>query len=95
LVAQWEASGESASVFASTAGVNAGTLWRWRRALKQARTSEWAGPALAKLVEVRPARLPVDDRFEVRLAGGRCVGVPASFDEAALARLLRMLETGP
>jgi hypothetical protein len=95
LVARWAASGESAAVFASTAGVNAGTLWRWRRELKGARTTESVGPALAKLVEVRPARLPGDDRFEVHPAGGRSVGVPASFDEAALARLLRVLEIAP
>jgi transposase-like protein len=95
LVARWAASGESAAAFASSAGVNAGTLWRWRRELKRARTTESVGPALAKLIEVRPARLPVDDRFEVRLAGGRSVGVPASFDEATLARLLHVLETAP
>ena len=87
MVARWEASGESAAVFASTAGVNAGTLWRWRRELKGARRADSAGATLAKLVEVRAARMPIDDRFEVRLAGGQCVGVPASFDEAALARL--------
>ena len=51
-----------------------------------------ARAALAKIVEVRPARMPCDDRFEVRLIGGRAVGVPASFDETALGRLLRVLE---
>jgi hypothetical protein len=71
------------------------TLCRWRRELRRGAGAEWAGPALAKLVEVRPAALASDGRFEVRLAGGRSVGVPASFDEAALERLLRVLEAQP
>jgi hypothetical protein len=33
-----------------------------------------------------------DARFEVRLADGRSVGVPLSFDAEALERLLRVLE---
>jgi hypothetical protein len=47
---------------------------------------------MSKIVEVRAAWPPADDRFEVRLPGGRRVGVPASFDGAALQRLLRVLE---
>ena len=82
-------------MFADAVGVNAGTLWRWRRELRRAAAAESAGPGLAKLVEVRPALLGSDDRFEVRLAGGRSVAVPASFDDHALERLLRVLETGP
>jgi transposase-like protein len=89
LVAQWEASGDSAAVFARQIGVSAATVWRWKHELSK---SGLAGPTLAKIVEVRPAGMTADDRFDVRLAGGRCVGVPASFDEAALGRLLRVLE---
>jgi hypothetical protein len=66
------------------------TVCRWRRILaRDARSA-----ALAKIVEVPslPARLPADERLEVRLGGGRVVSVPASFDEGALARLLRVLE---
>jgi hypothetical protein len=58
-----------------------------------ARTRPPRSPALAKIVEVRSAQLPViDSRFEVRLAGGRSIVVPAAFDAAALDRLLRALE---
>jgi hypothetical protein len=49
--------------------------------------------ALAKIIEVRPAVLAAtDERFEVRVVGGRSVRVPASFDGQALQRLLRVLE---
>lgn len=91
MVARWEASGESAVQFASRIGVHARTLCRWRRLLREAKR-EQGRPALANIVEVTPARL-ADNRFEVRLAGGRCVGVPPSFDAPALERLLRVLET--
>ncbi|MBC8057935.1 MAG: hypothetical protein H7Y61_15290 [Rhizobiales bacterium] len=89
-MARWQESGESAAVFAKQIGVSAATMWRWKQELSKVAVT---GPALAKIVEVRPTLLTVDDRFDVRLAGGRCVGVPPSFDEAALARLLRVLET--
>src|SRR4051812_39339871 len=95
LVARWEASGESAAMFAATVGVSARTLCRWRRELRKQAAADSAVPALTKLVEVRPARLASDDRFEVRLPSGRSVRVPASFDEAALERLLRVLEVAP
>lgn len=91
LVTEWKASGASASGFASGIGVSAQTLYRWRAVLEGV-PQKVARAALAKIVEVRPARMPCDDRFEVRLIGGRSVGVPASFDETALARLLRVLE---
>ena len=90
LVARWEASGESAAVFARHVGTKAVTLYRWRRELRKAGAAP--GPMLAKIVEVRPARLAADDRFEVRLGDGRSVGVPPAFDARARERLLRVLE---
>lgn len=90
LVAQWEASGQSAFEFATQVGVDVGTLARWKRAVAPA-TVKRRKPSLDEIVEVRAAR-PVDDRFEVRLGGGRSVGVPASFDQKALERLLQVLE---
>lgn len=91
MVTEWQESGESAIMFASRLGVSTQTLYRWRAVLEgEPRTAMTA--SLAKIVEVRPAKLPGDDRFEVRLTGGRSVGVPTSFDEGALARLLRVLE---
>jgi hypothetical protein len=91
LVAQWESSGDGAAEFASGLGVHEKTLQRWKQELARAARKQRL-PKLARIVEMRPARTPADDRFEVRLAGGRCVGVPASFDREALQRLLRVLE---
>jgi transposase-like protein len=91
LVTEWKESGESAIGFASRLGVSTQTLYRWRAILEGVpRTARTA--SLAKIIEVRTARLPGDDKFEVRLTDGRSVGIPASFDETALARLLRVLE---
>ena len=91
MMTEWKESGESAIGFASRLGVSTQTLYRWRAILEGVpRTARSA--SLAKIVEVRPAKLPGEDRFEVRLTDGRSVGVPTSFDETALARLLRVLE---
>jgi transposase-like protein len=90
LLAQWEASGESAAEFARRIGTGAATLYRWRREFRGTTTRRHA--ALAKLVEVRPTVIVADGRFEVRLADGRSVGVPPSFDAEALGRLLDVLE---
>lgn len=93
LLARWEASGESAAEFARRIGTGAATLYRWRRELKRTAAGRDPAPALAKLVEVRPAVAAwADERFEVRLAGDRSVRVPQSFDAEALGRLLRVLE---
>jgi transposase-like protein len=91
LLAEWDASGESAVGFAGRIGVSTQTLYRWRTALEDVSRRATAA-SLARIVEVRPAIPPIDDRFELRLVGGPSVAVPASFDEAALARLLRVLE---
>lgn len=93
MVARWEASGESAAVFARHVGTKAMTLYRWRRELRNA--ARELEPRLAKIVEVRPARLATDDRFEVRLGDGRSVGVPPAFDASELERLLRVLGAAP
>ena len=91
MVGEWKESGESAVEFASRLGVSTQTVYRWRAILEGVpRTATTA--SLAKIVEVRTARQPGSERFEVRLTDGRSVGVPASFDETALARLLRVLE---
>jgi transposase-like protein len=91
LVEEWEGSGESARRFARLVGVSEATLYRWRGSLT--RSARKPGPtALAKIVEVRATQVASADRFEVRLASGRCVGVPVSFDGEALGRLLRVLE---
>ena len=91
MLAEWDASGESAIAFAGRIGISTQTLYRWRAAVDE--TTRGAGAvALAKVVEVRAPVSPADDRFELRLVGGRSVVVPKSFDEAALARLMRVVE---
>lgn len=93
MVARWEASDESAAAFARRIGTGAATLYRWRRELRRTAGTRGSGPALAKLVEVRPTVVAgADERFEVRLADGRSVRVPPSFDAGAFGRLLRVLE---
>lgn len=92
-MARWEASGESAREFAIRVGTSARTLCRWRRELRESGIATGPETALSKIIEVRPTRVTaVDDRFDVRLADGRSVAVPPSFDAEALERLLRVLE---
>jgi hypothetical protein len=90
LVARWEASGLKAAEFASQLGVDVGTLGRWKRSVAPD-TVRSRRPSLAKIVEIRADGPTADDEFEVRLGGGRSVGVPASFDPKALERLLQVL----
>lgn len=91
MLAEWDASGESAIAFAGRIGISTQTLYRWRTAVAEAARGAGA-VALAKIVEVRAPVSPPDDRFELRLVGGRSVVVPKSFDEAGLVRLLRVVE---
>jgi transposase len=100
-VAGWRRSGLTAKQYASSIGVNAGTLthWAWRlgqkRRRRRARPRERGGgsTAPATLIEViSNASANDDDRFEVRLENGRRLHVPARFEAAALERLLGVLE---
>lgn len=81
---------ETATEMAERIGCHPATVFRWKRLLGS--EGHEAGSAALKLIELRPALLPADGRFEVRLSGGRSIGVPPSFDERALERLLRVLE---
>ena len=89
MIAEWSTSGERVVDFAARHGVRPKLVWHWRKVLTP---MEHQQSAVAKIVEVRPAHLPAAGCFEVRLAGGRSIGVPLSFDDAALVRLLRVLE---
>ena len=86
LVAQWERSGELVGEFARRHGITPSTFGWWRRELRRL-----AGPGNAvQLVEI--SRGEAASGFELRLPNGVMVRVPASFDEAALRRLLGVLE---
>lgn len=89
LIGEWARSGEKADAFAARIGVASNTLYRWRATLKGA--AKRRAPALSQIVEVRPSGFVADTRFELEVAG-RVVRVPAAFDEAALQRLLRVVE---
>jgi len=92
-VDRWRRSGLTAKRFAASIGVNPGTLghwaWRLRHEQRVMKTRPAAPPgALVEIV----AGATRDDRFEVVVGNGRRVQVPASFDAAALERLLAVLE---
>ncbi len=77
-------SGLSLSAFAAREGLDAQRLYVWRRRLG----SSTATPQ--SFVEVRSA---AGDPIEVVLRSGHVVRLPPSFDAAALARLLEVLES--
>jgi transposase-like protein len=88
VIAALDRSGESVSVFAAEHGLDPQRLYLWRRRLAAA-----LAPSTFREVVVRPtpSRPLVDAPFEVVLASGQVVRVPASFDAVALARLLDVL----
>lgn len=96
-VAGWRRSGLTAKEYAARIGVNAGTLthWAWRlgcegrgqRGPQTARAS-----AAAAVIEVVGHEGGSEQRFELRLEGGRHLHIPARFDATALTRLLAVLE---
>lgn len=99
-MSRWQASGLTASEFASRHGLRATTLawWKWR--LGQAGSEPRRNPPrrgreakdALPVIELRPAAI-ADERFEIAVGSAR-VRVPRSFDAEALSRLLAVLE-GP
>ena len=89
-VERWRRSGLTAKRFAASIGVSPGSLthWAWRLG-REARTRS----PLPALIEVVP-RGACDNRFELALSDGRRLHIPASFEAAALERLLAVLEAG-
>ena len=99
-VDRWRRSGLTAKEFARSVGVNAGTLGYWacrlgreRRVGGPARPRSRAAVALpaAAWLEITAAG-GTDSRFELELDNGRRLRVPATFEAAALERLLGVLE---
>lgn len=100
------ASGETIAEYARKRGLNPWVLYDWRRRLgasaKPAPTSgkPAAGPSASTGGAFLPVRItqpqtsmpPSAELLEVVLAGGRRVRVPANFDDAALRRLVSILE---
>ena len=99
-VDRWRRRGLTAKEFARSVGVNAGTLAYWACRLGRERhvrgdARQRAGVSLpapeAAFVELVTAG-GGDSRFELDLSRGRRLRIPASFDPAALERLLGVLE---
>lgn len=102
ILAELERSGLTLRAFAKQRGIAAGTVSYWRHAEnKRARGArpqqESPCAGRSRFVELSIADAPVragepDGSFALRLRDGREVTIPSSFDAAALARLLRVLE---
>jgi transposase len=98
-VAGWRRSGLTAKQYARSIGVNWGTLahWAWRLGRDERDQASKGRRGLAKtapatMIEVVGRSEASDDGFELRLASGRRLQIPAQFDAAALQRLLDVLE---
>ena len=100
---RWEASGEDVERFCRRQGLRPATLrwWRWRL-----RNSTHTDTAMARSVpaaavpgfaEVRLPELSLGSDepvgFELRWSDGLTLHIPPAFDEAALRRLLVVLES--
>ena len=101
-VGRWRRSGLTANEFARSVGINAGTLTYWACRLgRDRRLRDAASPRSAvslpapqsEFVELLTAG-GRDSRFELDLGNGRRLHIPASFEPAALERLLAVLEAG-
>lgn len=89
LVAEWQASGESAETFAASVGTSAKTLLRWQR-----RLADGAPAAQASLCRVTPAApthtsmgMVIEARCGVRVL------LPADCSEAQLQLAMRVAAT--
>ena len=92
-----QASGRSQQNIAAELGMRGWTLNRWHQNERKGRASGGAGfVELVARKRGRPAKARVSmtsaAAFEVTCPGGFEVGVPPGFDEAALRRLLAVLE---
>lgn len=94
-VARWQKSGLTATEFAAREGLKASTLTWWRAALRRAQarpsTEVDSAPTFVEIEAVELA-VPTCAPIEVALSNGRIVRVPATFDDAALQRVLQIAE---
>ena len=93
VVAEYEASGETARAFAEPRGLTASALGYWRRRLARDADVTTSSSLAVSFVEVRPETCAAA-RYEIALGNGRVVVVGPQFDELTLQRLLRVVEGG-
>jgi hypothetical protein len=90
----WQASGLGARAFAAREGLNVGSLWAWKR--KQG--SQPSATPVPRMVPVvvterveRRKALPAE-MLELVFTSGYAIRVPSNFDDAALMRLMAIVE---
>jgi hypothetical protein len=109
VVGQWEWSGLSQAEFCRQQGINGGTFAWWKRQLKKLadpagsrmavtsdtprRRGRSSKAAPARFVEVRLTGASSGSTYEVILAGGRSIRVPAQFDPQTLSSLITAVES--
>jgi len=100
-VGRWRRSGLTAKEFARSVGINPGTLTYWacrlgreRRVRGAARARSGSQPGAGWGFVELMAGSGSDSRFELELSRGRRLRIPATFEAAALERLLSVLEAG-
>jgi hypothetical protein len=94
LIAAWEGSGQTMHEFGARHGVSKHAMgwWRWELKRREQAAASGAPRGAIRLVEI--ARVGTGaTSFEVRLANGVAVDVPAGFDRHALTELLAVLRT--
>jgi hypothetical protein len=92
LITAWEGSGQTMHAFAARLGVSKHALgwWRWELKRRTQAASSGAQGGAIRLVEIARVGTAATS-FEVRLANGVGVHVPAGFDRHALTELLAVL----
>lgn len=90
VISRWRESGQSQAAFCSEIGIATVTLARWLRKLEAGKASKDGGPVL---VEVGVQENGHEQVYDVVLANGVCVSVPAGFREGDLTRLLGVLSS--
>ena len=93
LIAEQERSGQSVADFAHSRGVPPASLYWWRSELRRRSRRPSSSPTIVPVTLIsRAGEHDQSESFELVLAGGRRVRVPARFDAAALARLINVVE---
>lgn len=83
---RWKASGLSQAAFCRRAGITTVTLGRWRREF-----GDGDGGPRGGFVEVRLGPSAGSAAYDLELASGRHLRIPAGFDAQELERLLAVL----
>jgi hypothetical protein len=92
LIAEQERSGESVAGFASSRGLCAATIYWWRSRLRRQAQRDALDLVPIEITTSAMRPPPSSESFELELANGRRLRVPASFDADALARLISVVE---